>query len=186
MIEGAVLQRFRGVIYVAVFAGLTLAAMALLVVPAVDTGFTQPFTHALVVICAGVMNLFGAGVVANGVVLSFARGSGAVLVSSGCNAVEVCILFAAAVAPFPAPVAARAAGVLVGVAAIQGLNLLRIISLLLLSRFAQGAFDFFHLFVWDAFIMLDGIVLFLAWNRWQSRRWPQPSLRPAAETGTQT
>jgi exosortase H (IPTLxxWG-CTERM-specific) len=170
-----VLQRFRGLIYVASFALLTLGAMALLVVPAVDSGFTQPFTRLLVTICADLMNLFGAGVSAHGVILSFARGPGAVMVSSGCNAVEVSILFAAAVAPFPAPVAARAAGALVGVAAIQTLNLLRIISLLLLSRYAQKVFDFFHLFVWDAVIMLDGIVLFLAWHHWQAKRWPGPA-----------
>ena len=172
MIGGGVLQRYRGVVYIVSFAAVTLGAMALLVVPAVDRGFTQPFTQLLVTLCAGLMNLFGAGVRANGVVLSFAAGPGAVMVSSGCNAVEVCILFVAAMAPFPAPVAARAVGMAVGVAAIQALNLFRIISLLLLARFAQGAFDFFHLFVWDAFIMLDGIVLFLAWNQWQAKRWP--------------
>jgi exosortase H (IPTLxxWG-CTERM-specific) len=169
---GTVVRRYRGLAYAAAFTVLTLGAMAILILLAVDAGFTQPFTRMLVAICAWLMNIFGADVRANGVVLSFATGAGAVMVASGCNAVEVCILFAAAIAPFPAPVAARAAGVIVGVAAIQALNLLRIISLLLLSRFAANVFDFFHLFVWDAFIMLDGVALFLAWNQWQAKRWP--------------
>ena len=166
------LQPFRGLIYVASFAVLTVGAMALLIVPSVDAGFIQPFTRSLVVVCAGVMNLFGASVVASGVVLSFANASGAVMVSSGCNGVEVCILFAAAIMPFPAPIAARVVGVVVGVVAIQLLNLVRIISLLFLARFAQNLFDFFHLFFWDAFIMLDAVVLFLAWHHWQAKRWP--------------
>ena len=166
------LQPFRGLIYVASFAVLTVGAMALLIVPSVDAGFIQPFTRSLVVVCAGVMNLFGASVVASGVVLSFANAAGAVMVSSGCNGVEVCILFAAAIMPFPAPIAARVVGVVVGVVAIQLLNLVRIISLLFLARFAQNLFDFFHLFFWDAFIMLDAVVLFLAWHHWQAKRWP--------------
>ena len=164
-------HRFRGLIYLASFAVLSLGALALLVVPTVDKGFTQPFTGVLVVICSRIMNVFGADVVASGVVLSFSHAPGAVMVSSGCNAVEVCILFAAAIAPFPAPIAARAIGIVGGIAAIQALNILRIISLLILARFAQGLFDFFHLFVWDALIILDGIVLFLAWNHWQVKRW---------------
>ncbi len=174
------LQRFRGLIYIAAFALLTLGAMALLIVPSVDSGFTQPFTRSLVVVCAGVMNLFGAKVVASGVVLSFAYASGAVMVSSGCNGVEVCILFAAAIMPFPAPITARVVGVVVGVAVIQLLNLVRIISLLFLARFAQNLFDFFHLFFWDAFIMLDAVVLFLAWHHWQAKRWPMGTSPEAA------
>ncbi len=174
------LQRFRGLAYIAAFALLTVGAMALLIVPSVDAGFTQPFTRGLVIVCAGVMNLFGASVVASGVVLSFAYASGAVMVSSGCNGVEVCILFAAAIAPFPAPISARIVGIVVGVAAIQILNLVRIISLLFLARFAQSLFDFFHLFFWDAFIMLDAVVLFLVWHHWQDKRWPVGTSQEAA------
>lgn len=169
------LQRFRSLIYVASFAVLSLGALALLVVPAIDKGFTQPFTGLLVVICSGIMNAFGAKVVASGVVLSFSGAPGAVMVSSGCNAVEVCILFASAIAPFPAPLAGRVIGIIAGIMAIQALNILRIISLLILARYAQDLFDFFHLFVWDALIILDGIVLFLAWNHWQIKRWPGTS-----------
>jgi exosortase H (IPTLxxWG-CTERM-specific) len=159
-------------VFVGLFIGLTLLSSAVLMIPAVDKGFTQPFTHMLVVVCAGVMRLFGAPVAAHGDVLSFNGGAGAILVSSGCNGVEVCVLFAAATLAFPAPMPARLIGAAVGVLAIQAINLLRIISLVILARFAQGVFDFFHLYVWDAFIMLDGILLFMVWNAWQSRRWP--------------
>jgi exosortase/archaeosortase family protein len=94
------------------------------------------------------------------------------MVTNGCNGLEVCILFAAAVLAFPAPIRARFIGAIGGVAVVQSVNLLRIISLVLLVRVAQGWFDFFHLYVWDAFIMMDGVALFLGWCYWQSRRWP--------------
>lgn len=166
-------QMRAGLIFVATFVVLTLGGLSILMIGAVDKGFTQPFTHLLVVVCAAVMNLFGGHVRGDGVILAFMNGPGAVMVSSGCNAVEVSILFAAAVLAFPAPIQARLIGAAAGVAALQALNLLRIISLLILARYAQKAFDFFHLYVWDAFIMLDGVMLFLGWHHWQSRRWPQ-------------
>jgi exosortase H (IPTLxxWG-CTERM-specific) len=159
-------------VFIGTFVGLTLAASAILLIPAVDKGFTIPFTRGLVVVCAGLMKAFGAPVQASGVILSFKSGAGAVMVTNGCNGLEVCILFAAAVLAFPAPIKARLMGALGGVAAIQIVNLLRIISLVVLARVAQGAFDFFHLYVWDAFIMMDGVALFLGWHYWQSRRWP--------------
>ena len=170
----------RTCLFLGLFALMTLGGIAALTVPAVDKAFTQPFTRALVVICAVAMRLFGAHVQANGLVLSFSQGPGAVMVASGCNGVEVSLMFAAAVLAFPTRIKARLIGAVAGVASIQVLNLLRIMSLLLLSRFAQSAFDFFHLYVWDAFIMLDGVMAFLAWYRWQSLRWPVSALPPAA------
>jgi exosortase H (IPTLxxWG-CTERM-specific) len=172
-----------GVMFIVLFAVLALGGLAVLTIPVVDKGFTQPFTHGLVVICAFLMRLFGGHIRSEGMVLAFMDGPGAVYVSSGCNAVEVCLLFAAAVLAFPAPIKARLAGAVTGILVIQGLNLLRIISLLILARFAQKAFDFFHMYVWDAFIMLDGVLLFLGWHHWQSRRWPQvrPPPTPPAE-----
>ena len=173
-----------GVVFVVLFAVLALGGLAVLTIPVVDKHFTQPFTHSLVVICAFVMRLFGGHIRADGMVLAFKDGPGAVYVSSGCNAVEVCLLFAAAVLAFPAPIQARLAGAGAGILVIQALNLARIISLLILARFAQKAFDFFHMYVWDAFIMLDGVLLFLGWHHWQSRRWPQGQAvaKPPAET----
>lgn len=159
-------------LFVGSFILLTLAGMATLMLGPVDKGFTQPFTRLLVVICATVMNLFGGHVRADGVILSFAQGPGAVMVSSGCNAVEVSILYAAAVLAFPAPLKARLIGAPLGVLGLQAINLIRIMTLLVLARVWPSAFDFFHLYVWDAFIMLDGVMTFLAWRHWQSRRWP--------------
>jgi exosortase H (IPTLxxWG-CTERM-specific) len=160
-------------VFIGTFVGLTLAASAILLIPAVDKGFTIPFTQGLVLVCAVLMKLFGAPVQVSGVVLSFKSGAGAVMVTNGCNGLEVCILFAAAVLAFPAPVKARLIGAAAGVAVIQTVNLLRIMSLVVLARVAQSAFDFFHLYVWDAFIMMDGVALFLGWYSWQARRWPK-------------
>ena len=64
--------------------------------------------------------------------------------------------------------------------ALQAVNLLRIISLLYLSRGSQPMFDFFHHYVWDAMIGLEGLLVFFFWTRWQARR-AQPG-SPTAST----
>ena len=54
--------------------------------------------------------------------------------------------------------------------ALQLVNLLRIISLLYLSRGSESMFEFFHHYVWDAMIGLEGLLVFFFWTRWQSRQ----------------
>ena len=67
----------------------------------------------------------------------------------------------------------------VGVLALQVVNLGRIISLLYLSRGSEHLFDFFHAYVWDAMIGLEGLLIFFFWTRWQGR---QPAKAAAKET----
>ena len=53
----------------------------------------------------------------------------------------------------------------IGFFAIQLLNLVRIISLFYLGQWNQTAFDWFHLYLWQALIILDALVVWLIWLR---------------------
>ena len=151
------------------FAVLALAAVALLITPWVDAHIVTPFTRALVHVCAAIINFWGGQAQGIGSVLTIPGGG--VEVANGCNAVEVCILLAAAILPYPASARARAFGVLLCVGMLQVVNLARIISLLYLSRSAPALFEVFHLYVWDALIVLEGVVAFFWWaGRQQSPR----------------
>lgn len=101
-------------------------------------------------------------------------------VLAGCNAVEVCALLIAAILAFPGRLRDGLIGAGVGVIALQLVNLLRIISLLYLSRGSESLFEFFHHYVWVAMIGLEGLLVFF-WTRWQSR---QPGNAP--KTGEET
>ncbi|MDP1171663.1 hypothetical protein, partial [Klebsiella pneumoniae] len=60
-------------------------------------------------------------------------------------------------------------------------NLLRIISLLYLSRGEPSLFEFFHNYVWDAMIGLEGLVLFFTWAHFQpGQQQPQASVEVEA------
>lgn len=149
--------------FLGLFGLITLALFWVLATPWAEAGFTRPFTQGLVSICAGIIALFDGRVLATGDILSFNDGRGAVRVLAGCNAVEVCALLAAAILAYPTTFKNSLIGAAIGVAALQAVNLLRIISLLYLSRSSQPLFDFFHQYVWDAMIGLEALTIFLVW-----------------------
>lgn len=156
--------------YLLLFACVTLALFSVLATPWATKAFVEPFTQGLVHVCVILLGPFDNRVEAVGDILRFTDGRGAVRVLSGCNAVEVCALLVAAIITFPAKFKYCVIGAVVGVVALQAVNLLRIISLLYLSRGSAEVFEFFHVYVWDAMIGLEGLLVFLLWARWQGRR----------------
>ena len=166
--------------YLGLFALLAITLFSVLATPWAERLFVQPFTQLLVDICALVLAPFDSRVLAQGDILRFSDGHGEVQVLAGCNAVEVCALLIAAILAFPGRLRDGLIGAAVGVIALQLVNLLRIISLLYLSRGSESMFEFFHHYVWDAMIGLEGLLVFFFWTRWQSRQ-PGKSSKPAAE-----
>jgi len=175
------LKRFLtapGIRYLGLFALLAIALFSVLSSAWATTGFVEPFTRALVDVTAAMIGPFDARVIAYGDILRFDDGLGAVQVLSGCNAVEVCALLAAAILAFPGPIGRGLIGVAVGITLLQAVNLLRIITLLYLSRGHASIFEFFHNYVWDAMIGLEGLMIFFLWSQWQGR----DATRPQAGT----
>lgn len=156
--------------YLLMFGLVTLGLFSVLATPWATKAFVQPFTQGLVHVCVILLAPFDGRVEAVGDILRFTDGRGAVRVLAGCNAVEVCALLVAAIITFPAKFKYCLIGAVVGVVALQAVNLLRIISLLYLSRGSAEVFEFFHIYVWDAMIGLEGLLVFLFWARWQGRR----------------
>lgn len=151
--------------YLGLFALIALAFFWVLATPWATAGFVEPFTRGLVHVSAAILAPFDGRVIAQGDVLRFSDGIGAVRVLSGCNAIEVCALLSAAILAYPASFKRCLLGAAAGIVSLQLVNLLRIISLLYLSRGAQPVFDFFHHYVWDAMIGLEGLLIFFVWVR---------------------
>ncbi len=59
--------------------------------------------------------------------------------------------------------------------AIQALNIVRIVSLFYLGQWNRHWFEWFHLYLWQALIVLDALVVFLVWLR------SLPRTAPAAD-----
>lgn len=165
MLRSLAHPRFRLVL---IFAGVLIGGMAALLLDPVDKGIIVPFSTGLTKLCALLIDIAGGAASASGQQLSL-RGQCAVTVSNGCNAVEASLVLAAAILAFPAPFGQRLLGTAIGVGIVQAVNLLRIISLLYLSCWSARWFEFFHWYLWDAVIMLDCLLFFIGWCRWQRR-----------------
>jgi exosortase H (IPTLxxWG-CTERM-specific) len=141
----------------------------------VQTWVIQPFTAAVAQVSAVVLQTFDSTVQAQGIVLSNMTTGAAVSIQPGCNGVEAMIVVMAAIAATPAGWKYKAMGIGLGFAAIQALNLVRIISLFYLLQWNPVWFEWAHLYLWQALIMLDGFIVYLLWVR----------MLPAPATGSQ-
>ncbi len=142
----------------------------------VQEALIEPFTAAVAGLAAWVVRFFDPTVLAQNNLLVDPRGDFAVAIEAGCNGVEAVIVLTAAMLAMPkVPWRWRLGGILAGFLAIQGLNLVRIISLFYLGQWNRQAFEWAHLYLWQALIMLDVLVVFLIWLR----RLPAPE--PAGE-----
>ncbi len=133
--------------------------------PWVQDHFVVPWTNTLAAISAHVVTLFDSNVAAAGKVLRSTSNGFAVSIEAGCNGVEATIVLVAAIVAFPAPWGRKAAGLAAGVVAVQGLNIVRVVSLFYLGQWSFAAFEWAHLYVWQALIMLDVLIVWLVWVR---------------------
>ncbi len=125
--------------------------------------FIIPFTETLATVSARTMQLFDDRVVSDGIVIRNIDNGFAIAIQAGCNGVEALIVFAAAIIAFPSPWKFKSLGLIAGFFAVEILNLLRIISLFYLGQWDYRFFEWAHLYIWQALIMLDVLLLFLLW-----------------------
>lgn len=148
--------------------------------PPVEQYVIHPFTSLLANACVWLITLFDNDVVASGNTIRSASNGFAISIERGCNGIEAIIILVSAVLAFPSPWKNKLAGIGVGFLAIQSLNLVRIISLYYMGQWSRLWFDWFHLYLWQALIILDALIVFLVWLRYlpppKDRRDP-PSLQ---------
>ncbi len=117
--------------------------------------FVVPWTNHLATISAYLVKLFDPNVAAAGKVLRSTTNGFAVSIEAGCNGVEATIVLLAAILSFPAPWKSKLIGLVAGTIAVQGLNVVRVISLFYLGPWDFQVFEWAHLYVWQALIMLS-------------------------------
>lgn len=136
---------------------------ALVAIHPVNDAVILPFTSFLVKVSAAILTATGEMVSTQGTVIRSSLF--AVDVKNGCNGIEAALLLLAAMLAFPAPPKARVAGIAAGLLAIQGVNLVRIVSLFWLGAHHRDVFDLFHAAIWQTLLILLAVGIFLAWGR---------------------
>jgi exosortase H (IPTLxxWG-CTERM-specific) len=129
----------------------------------------QPWTALVAKTGAGVIREFDGSAMSSGNVLSDPKSGFAVSIEAGCNGVEAMLVLLAAMLAFPSSWRLKIAGIVIGVIAVQVLNLARIVSLFYIGQWNYAVFEWAHLYLWQALIMLDVLIVWLAWMRWVRR-----------------
>ena len=105
--------------------------------PWVQSFTVGTWTQFLADFSGGLMQLLDGKVVVQGSDIRNSQTGYAVSIKSGCNGVEAAMILAAAILAYPAPWLKKLLGMVIGVLAIQVLNVLRIISLYYLGALSQ-------------------------------------------------
>lgn len=147
------------------FAVLLIGLFAVEVTQPVQQHVIFPFTAGLAKVSAWLVQLFDSDVASSGKIIRSLSSGFAVDIQPGCNGVEAVIILFAAIFAFPSPFKSKLIGFGIGFIAIQALNLVRIISLFYLGQWSMVAFEWFHLYLWQALIILDALVVWLIWLR---------------------
>jgi exosortase H (IPTLxxWG-CTERM-specific) len=146
----------------------------------VQAAVVAPWTSWLAKASAAIVHLIDPTVISYGRVLQSARTGFGVSIEAGCNGVEATIVLVAAVLAFPSTWRMKLWGVGLGFIAVQGLNLVRIVSLFFIGQWSLKVFEFAHLYMWQALIMLDVLVVWLLWMRYVAKHDPKPATPVAA------
>lgn len=156
--------------FFAIFILLLIVLFTVEILQPVQQAVIIPWTGLLAKISAWLMQLFDSDVRSGGVIIQSIRTGFGVEIVAGCNGVEATLILLAAILAFPASARHKLIGFAIGFLAIQGLNLVRIISLFYIGQWDREMFDWAHLYIWQALIMLDAMIVWLVWIRMLPRK----------------
>ena len=87
----------------------------------------------------------------------------AVRIIGECTGLFEMAIYAACVLAFPTNWRKKSLGLLFGIPAIYAFNVLRILCLLIVGRYAISSFDFFHLYFWQGTLILMITSVWMLW-----------------------
>lgn len=163
--------------FIATFLVIVIVLFAAELTPPVQRAVVIPWTELLARVSVGLITLFDSQVLAMGKVLASTANGFAVSIEAGCNGVEAALILIAAMLAFPAPWKKKLAGIAGGLLAVQLLNVVRVVTLFYLGQWSLAAFEWAHLYLWQALIMIDVLIVWLLWLRWL--RGGEPAVAPA-------
>lgn len=172
--------------FVVLFLVILVSLFLLEIYEPVRQSVVLPFTGFLVTVSSWIVQLFDANVHAYGDIIQDTKTMVAIQIAPGCNGVEAMIILLAAIVAFPSSLWYKIKGLFFGFLAIQSLNLVRIISLFYLLQWNQTWFEWFHLYLWQALIILDALIVWLIWLRYLPKKTETDNNHPSDKSHVQS
>ncbi|RMG85462.1 MAG: hypothetical protein D6714_05940 [Bacteroidetes bacterium] len=115
-----------------------------------------------------VLNVFGMETHANATLIS--NDEFTLNVGKGCDAFSPMILILAAILTFPMPFKLKIPALLIAPVAIIILNIIRIVSLFFIGRYAPGIFEVAHVEIWQTAFIIFCLMGWLYWLIWANQK----------------
>jgi len=164
--------------FIVVFAFFLIALFRIDMLDGVQQWVAEPWSAWLALAGGQCMAWLDADVAQQGRVLMSRATGFSVSIEAGCNGIEATIVLIAGVLAFPSGWMQKVWGIVAGFVAVQAVNLLRIVSLYYIGKWNMAAFEFAHLYLWQALIMLDVLLVWLLWVTWVGRQSPPNAVAP--------
>ncbi|MDR0458345.1 MAG: exosortase H [Burkholderiaceae bacterium] len=153
-----------------IFVGVLAVLFGVEMLNPVQAAVVNPWTALVARASAGIVRIIDPSVISYGRVLQSAKTGFGVSIEPGCNGVEAAIVLIAAMLAFPSPWLMKLWGILAGFTVVQAVNLIRVVTLFFIGQWNLKVFEFAHLYMWQALIMLDVLIVWLIWMRLVARR----------------
>ena len=160
--------RRQSLFFLARFAALLVVFYFLVAWNPINDAVIVPFTSGIARVSGAILAALGEKVTVAGTEIR--SGAFSVQIENGCNGVEAALLFGSAVLAFPAPWKRRLLGLALGFAAIQALNLVRVVSLFWIGAHRPALFQASHTVIWQSVVVLASVLFFLFWASRDPRR----------------
>lgn len=147
--------------FLILFLGILGISFTVIALRPVNDAFVVPYTTLIARVSGAILGFFGEDITISGRVLSSPRF--AVTIYNGCNGLITSLIFISGVLAFPARWSAKLLGVVGGLAAIQAINMVRIISLFYIGIYLPDLFNSSHVFIWQSLVILAGVALWITW-----------------------
>jgi exosortase H (IPTLxxWG-CTERM-specific) len=147
--------------FLGLFVGLLALFQLLFVTLLADSDFFAAYMRLNARASAAILRWLGNDVQAVGDVLVSSPSS--LAIKRGCDAVQPCGIFVAAILAFPAPWPAKIWAIAAGCLLLLLVNLLRIVSLYYASLHVPRAFELIHEAIWPAAFILLAFVFWMLW-----------------------
>ncbi len=118
----------------------------------------RSFTASLV---AFLLNLFGLPAKANGTFVLMNDAS--IDIIGECTGIFSIIVYCSVIFAYPTDIKKKAIG-MIGIPILYGITLIRLISTVLIGLFIPSLIDFFHDYLWQVFLIVFVVLLFLIWR----------------------
>lgn len=156
--------------FVPVFLLILAALFGIKLLPAVQQAVVLPWTATIGRASAFFVLLLDPGAIAHGREIYSPQAQFGLSVDPLCSGLEACIVLFSGILAYPALWRERFLGLVLGFAALQTVNLVRIITLFFIGKAGGSrAFDIAHTYVWQALLMLCVLAFWLLWVRYANR-----------------